>query len=81
MFRRIGIGLLWGLGAYVVGALCGAMLISFFSTNQHDKDVEAAMTGAFIFGPLAAFIGFVLGVWRSKTKHTVDIKSADGGEP
>ena len=65
MLQRIGRGLLWGVPAYVVGAFGGGWLISVFSTNQHDRSMEAAMTGAFVLGPLAAVIGFVAGAWRS----------------
>ncbi len=32
------------------------------SSNSHDRDLEAAMAGAFVFGPLAALVGFVVGV-------------------
>ncbi|HEX8692907.1 MAG TPA: hypothetical protein VF746_10835 [Longimicrobium sp.] len=37
----------------------------FLSSNTHDGDVEAAMTAAFVCGPLAALIGFVVGLVRS----------------
>ena len=61
MLRRIGIGLLWAVVAYLVGAFGGGYLVSLLSSNQHDKEMEAAMTGAFVFGPLAAIVGFAIG--------------------
>ena len=73
MLRRIGIGLLSAVVAYLVGAFGGGYLVSVFSSNQHDRDVEAAMTGAFFFGPLAAIVGFAIGVWWSKPKEPQSI--------
>ena len=70
MLRRIGIGLLWAIAAYLIGALGGGCLVSVFSANQHDKDLEAAMTGAFFFGQLAPIVGFVIGMIRSKRNPT-----------
>jgi Na+/proline symporter len=63
MLRRIAIGLLCAIAAYVFGAFAGGLLVNLFSSNTHDRSTEAAMTGAFIFGPLAALAGFALGVW------------------
>jgi hypothetical protein len=62
LLRRIGIGVMFALTAYLVGALGGGYLLSLLSSNQHDKEMEAAITGAFVFGPLAAIVGFVIGV-------------------
>ena len=39
--------------AYALGALAGCGLVTTLSSNVHDKSVEAAMTGAFVSGPLA----------------------------
>ena len=64
MLRRVGIGVLWAVPAYLVGAFGGGFLISLLSSNTHDRSVEAAMTGAFVLGPLAGLIGFVAGVVR-----------------
>lgn len=41
MLRRILIGVLWAGVGYVVGGLGGGFLV-------HDRDLEAAMTGALI---------------------------------
>ncbi len=41
-------------------------LIETVSSNMHDKSVEAAMTGAFVFGPLMAGVAVIaLVVFRS----------------
>jgi hypothetical protein len=65
MGRRIAVGLVWAVGACVVGAFAGGWLIATFSSNVHDRDVEAAMTGAFVIGPIAGIVGFVIGVVRA----------------
>jgi hypothetical protein len=63
--RRVVIGLLCAVAGYLLGAFVGYGLITWLSTNAHDRSVEAAMTGAFVFGPIGAliafFAGFVLG--------------------
>lgn len=65
MLRRFGVGVLWGIPAYLVGAFGGGYLVSVSSSNSHDGSVEAAMTGAFVLGPLAGLIGFVIGAVRA----------------
>src|SRR5437660_1118064 len=50
--KRLGIGLLCAVGGYIVAALVGYLLIGQFSSNGHDRSVEAAMTSAFVLGPL-----------------------------
>lgn len=53
------------LAGYAAGGLIGAVLIDAFSGNRHDKSLEAAMTGAFVTGPLGAFVGLVVALlWR-----------------
>ncbi|MBL8166786.1 MAG: hypothetical protein JNJ50_01445 [Acidobacteria bacterium] len=55
--------LLWSVLAallgYVVGGTAGFALVSLFSSNRHDKSVEASMTGLFVVGPLFAVLCFV----------------------
>ena len=64
MLRRIAFGALGALLGYPLGAFGGGYLIYLASGNQHDPSVEAAMTGAFVTGPLLAVIGFIGGaVW------------------
>ena len=66
MFRRSLIGLLWAVPGYLVGAFGGGFLVSVMSSNQHDRSLEAAMTGAFFFGLLAALIAFITGAIRAR---------------
>jgi hypothetical protein len=68
MLRRIGFGLLWMIPSYLVGAFGGGYLIDVLSSNQHDGSVEAAMTGAFVLGPMAAIVGFVVGAVRARPR-------------
>ena len=58
MLRRFSFGLLATLPSYFIGFAVGMFLIAELSHTQ-DKSVEAAMTGAFVFGPVAALLGFV----------------------
>lgn len=53
------IGLVFA-AAYLVGAFGGGLLLYDLSSNTHDASVEAAITGAFVFGPIAALVGFVI---------------------
>ena len=63
--KRLGIALLWAIGGYLLGAFGGGWLVSEFSSNIHDRSVEAAMTGAFFFGPALAVLAFIVAmVWR-----------------
>ena len=64
--RRLGFAIAFGLGGYVLGAVLGYFAVQSFSGNRHDKDLEAAMTGAFFTGPLAAVIAAIVGAIRHK---------------
>ena len=59
MLKRLLLALAAGIAAYVAGGVLGGWLVSLLSSNTHDRSVEAAMTGAFVIGPIAALIGFV----------------------
>ena len=59
--RRFLIALLAALAGYLVGGFGGGWLVSVLSSNTHDVSVEAAMTGAFVTGPLTAVITFIAG--------------------
>ncbi len=53
------------IGGYIAGALLGAAMIELFSGNRHDRSVEAAMTGAFVTGPLGALVSLIAAfLWR-----------------
>jgi hypothetical protein len=57
---------------YVAGGLLGFAAIQVMSTNAHDRDVEAAMTGAFVTGPIVAVFALVAwAIYRatSQSKH------------
>ena len=62
--KRLGLGLLYATGGYLVAAVVGYFLIAVFSSNTHDRSVEAAMTSAFVFGPLGAVLAFIIGFIR-----------------
>ena len=46
--------LLAAILGYTVGLFGTMAAIELFSSNTHDKSMEAAMTGAFAVGPLIA---------------------------
>ena len=60
--KRFGLGVVGALAGYAVAAFGGYWLTGLLSTNVHDASVEAAMTSAFVWGPLGAIGGFVLGI-------------------
>lgn len=62
LLRRLGFGLLFAVAGFIVAAIASYFLILWFSSNTHDRSVEAAMTSAFFFGPVGGVIGFVGGV-------------------
>ena len=62
--KRFAIALLCGIAGYVIVAVVGYVLIDHFSSNVHDRAMEAAMTSAFVFGPLGAVVVFVVAFVR-----------------
>jgi len=64
---RIVRGLVFGVVGYAVGAFGGGYLVSVLSSNQHDRSVEAAMTGAFVLGPIVGLVACIVGVVRTKS--------------
>ena len=63
--KRFGLGMLWGVTGYLLGAVAGYVLVAQLSGNTHDRGVEAAMTAAFVAGPLAGLVAFVAGFVRA----------------
>jgi len=59
--KRIGLAFLTAIAGYVLAAVAGYWLTGLLSANVHDAPIEAAMTSAFVWGPLGAVAGFVLG--------------------
>ena len=66
LVEAIGIGLLYGIGGYFLVAVASWFLIQEFSSNQHDRSVEAAMMSAFFLGPMGGVIAFIVGVIRGR---------------
>jgi len=56
--------LAFAIAGYVLGAVVGYVLVLAFSGNVHDPELEAAMTGAFVAGPLLALMGAAWGLLR-----------------
>jgi glucose uptake protein GlcU len=56
------LALLWAFPGYAVGLFGTLWLLPLISGNTHDGQMEAAMTGAFIFGPMLAILSFVGGI-------------------
>jgi hypothetical protein len=63
--KRIGVALLYAIVGYMVAGCLGYFLVEQLSPNVHDRSVEAAMTSAFVWGPLGAVVAFVVGFVRS----------------
>ncbi|RLT35088.1 MAG: hypothetical protein DWI57_15850 [Chloroflexi bacterium] len=61
--KTIGISLLVGVAGYAVGVLLGMVAVNLLSANQHDKAVEAAMTGFCFVGPGLAILAIVVFVF------------------
>jgi len=56
MLRYVGGGFLSLIAGYLAGLFGGMWLVESLSTNSHDRALEAAMTGAFVIGPLCALV-------------------------
>lgn len=66
--KNVGIGLLAGIIGFVVMAFLGYFLIGKFSSNGHDRGVEASMTSIFVFGPAGFIISFIIGyIWAKNS--------------
>ena len=62
--KNFGIALLIGIAGYFVMAFLSYFLIGKFSSNGHDRSVEASMTSIFVFGPIGFIISFIVGyIW------------------
>ena len=64
--ERSALSLSVGLLGYVVGLFGGIGLVYLLSSNQHDRSMEAAMTGAFVVGPLTALLFAAVSFVRTK---------------
>jgi hypothetical protein len=63
--KRFGIVLIYAVSGYLCFAVAGYFLVGLLSSNSHDRSVEAAMTSAFVVGPLGGLIAIVVGAVRS----------------
>lgn len=64
--KRSALSLGLGFLGYLVGLFGGLGLVLLLSNNQHDRSMEAAMTGAFVVGPLTALLFATVSFVRSK---------------
>ena len=60
------IGMLGAVAGFFLLALCSYAAIQLFSSNTHDRAMEAAMTAFFVAGPLGGLIGGILGARFSR---------------
>jgi NAD(P)H-hydrate repair Nnr-like enzyme with NAD(P)H-hydrate dehydratase domain len=54
---------------YVMGAVLGGLAVSGLSPNRHDRSQEAAMTGAFVTGPIGGLAGAIALMVRSRRRR------------
>lgn len=52
------VSILAAVAGYVAGVVIGMLAVNLFSSNPHDKSLEAAMSSFFVYGPLAAILAF-----------------------
>lgn len=64
--KYVAIGFLSGIVGYVLLALLSYYLIGKFSSNSHDRGVEASMTSIFVFGPIGFIVCFIGGYLLAK---------------
>ena len=66
--KYVGIGFLIGLAGYALAAFLSYYLIGKFSSNGHDRSVEASMTSIFVFGPIGFILACIGGyLWAKNT--------------
>lgn len=58
--KTLGLAVFAAIGGYLTGLFSGMLLIETFSSNRHDQSLEAAMTGAFVTGPLMAAAAVII---------------------
>jgi hypothetical protein len=61
--KRLGRGLLGALVGFVLSTVISFVLVSHFSP-RHDREMEAAMTSFFFYGPVGACLAFLAGLAR-----------------
>lgn len=66
--KRLLITLLAAATGCAAFAVSGYAAVSLLSSNTHDRALEAAMTAVFVFGPIGAIVGALVGARRSRSK-------------
>jgi hypothetical protein len=79
MLKRFFFACLWGALGYGLGVAGGILLVSGFSPNRHDKDLEAVMTGFFFAGPVLALLFFLAALIILWKRGRSTIRDADSG--
>ena len=74
--KRFALGLLCAVAGYIIVAIASYFLVLQFSSNAHDREVEAAMTSAFVFGPIGAVVAFVIGFIRGGRRPRTAVRNA-----
>jgi uncharacterized protein YneF (UPF0154 family) len=71
MLKLIGCSMLALVVGYGAGLFGGMFLLDKLSSNTHDKSVEAAMTAAFVIGPITALLalGLTLGYLLTRRRR------------
>jgi hypothetical protein len=73
--KRFGIGVLFGIGGYTIAAIAGYFLLQMLSGNTHDREVEAAMTSVFFFGPIGGIAAFIAGMaWGKRFSASSNVE-------
>ena len=68
--KVFGLAVVAAIIGYLMGLFGGMFLLDIFSSNVHDKSMEAAMTGAFVFGPMMALVAVVVTVLYCRRRRT-----------
>ncbi|MFD2936133.1 hypothetical protein [Spirosoma flavum] len=66
--KYVGIGFFIGIAGYALTAFISYYLTGKFSSNGHDRSVEASMTSIFVFGPIGFILSFIIGyIWAKNS--------------
>lgn len=59
--KRLGRGLLGALVGFVLSTVISLVLVAQYPP-RHDRELEAAMTSVFFYGPVGAGLAFLVGL-------------------
>lgn len=54
---------------YMVMAFVGYFLVMMFSSNKHDREMEAAIIAAFVAGPIGLILGIIVGYFVARNRR------------